>query len=102
MEYAGQSCGLFINFVSGEGGNVLQRVEIEDGSKTEFTIGESLGGVRLILHYKSGADVVDVTADMAPDFSTQEAGAHSITVSYGGKSAAYSYTVTEAPGQGQQ
>lgn len=102
VEYAGQSCGLFINFVSGEGGNVLQRVEIEDGSKTEFTIGESLGGVRLILHYKSGSDVVDVTADMAPDFSTQEAGAHSITVSYGGKSAAYSYTVTEAPGQGQQ
>ena len=102
VEYAGQSCGLFINFVSGDGGNVLQKVEIEAGSKTEFTIGEELGGVRLVLYYKSGTDVVDVTADMAPDFSTQEAGAHSITVSYGGKGATYSYTVTEASGQGQQ
>ena len=101
VRYADCSCGLFINFVSGEGSNVLQSVEIEAGSKTEFTKGESLSGVRLILRYRSGQDVVDVTTDMAPDFDTAQTGSYSITVSYGGKGAMYNYTVTEASGQGQ-
>ena len=95
VEYAGHTCGLFINFISGDGANVLQRVSVEEGSKTQFGVGEELGGVKLIAYYMNGStEQVDVTPEMAPGFSTQETGNYSITISYGGKGAIYNYVVS--------
>ena len=92
--YRGCTCGFFVNFVSGSGDNVLKRIEIESGSKSAYTEGDELSGVNLILYYKNGLERLPVTADMAPDFSTDIAGAHSVTISYGGKGVVYNYTVT--------
>ena len=93
VTYEGCTCGLFVNFVSGDGGNVLQRLETSADSKASFTIGEELNGVELILHYKSGTERLAVTAEMVPDFDTETAGEHTVTVSYGGKGVLFTYTV---------
>ena len=93
VTYEGCTCGLFVNFVSGDGGNVLQRLETSADSKDSFTIGEELNGVELILHYKSGTERLAVTAEMVPDFDTETAGEHTVTISYGGKGVLFTYTV---------
>ncbi len=95
VTYAGCTCDLFVNFVSEESANILQRIEIETGSKTEFTVGESFNGVRLIAYYTNGStEAVDVTTEMASGFDSQTSGNYSITISYCGKGAVYNYVVS--------
>ena len=102
ITYAGCSCALYVNFVSGDSGNVLQRIEVEAGSKTAFEQGDEFGGVNLILHYKNGTERISVTAEMVPDFDTQTIGEHTVTVSYGGRGVLYTYTVSAAPEQQEE
>ena len=99
VTYEGCTCDAFVNFVSGESGNVLRRLEIESDSKTIFTVGDEFGGVYLIRYYRSESDRLAVTADMIPDFTTEVAGSYSTTISYGGKGVIYAYTVVEAPSE---
>ena len=95
VTYEGCACGLFVNFVSGEGSNVLQRVEVQEGSQTQFAVGDAFGGVKLVAYYMNGStEAIDVTTEMAPGFDTQTAGSYSITISYGGKGAIYNYVVS--------
>ena len=97
--YAECSCGFFVNFISGDSGNVLQRLEIDSESKRTFVVGEEFDGVNLIARYKNKTERIPVTAKMASGFDSTAVGEHSITISYGGKGVIFSYTVIAASGQ---
>lgn len=98
VHYGGCECGLSVNFVEGDGGNILDRVEIAEGSATAFHVGDAFGGVRLLVYYKDGTSLyVDATAAMANGFDTNSAsdGVRYITITYGGRGVLYGYTVND-------
>ena len=100
ISYRSQECTAVLSFRAGMSDNVLQRLEITDDSRSEFTIGDELSGVKVIAVYNVKRVAMDVTMDMAPEFSTETAGTHSITVSYGERSVLYRYIVVAPLEQG--
>ena len=97
VSYEGCECGAFISFASGDSDNVLESVEISSGTRRTFEVGDPLSDVVLIAVYRGGRrQSVTVTMEMAPDFSTESAGEHTITIAYHDKAAVFNYTVTGA------
>ena len=94
VTYKGKTCSALISFAAAGGEAVVERIEIDPSSVTAFEKGSALEGVVLSVSYASGeSSHVNVTADMAPEFSTENSGDYAITIVYGGKSAVFAYTV---------
>ena len=84
ITYHSLTCSAVLSFRAGMSDNVLQRVELAPDSRVEFTVGEVLSGVKIIAVYNVKRVSMDVTMEMAPDFSTEVAGEkYSINISYG-------------------
>ena len=96
ITYKGKTCHALVSFAAAGGEAVVDRIEIDGSSVTEFEKGSALSGVVLSVSYASGESAhVNVTTDMAPEFSTENSGDYAITIAYGGKSAVYAYSVRE-------
>lgn len=94
VSYKGLTTYTHISFAPAGGETVVDKIEVDASSETEFEKGSAIDGVWLLVTYSSGmTERVRVTADEAPDFQTAEAGSFSITLTFGGKTAVYSYTV---------
>lgn len=98
---------LYVSYVlsQGDGGlhvrkkvlvNQLESISVTKPTKTDYTLGEevSTAGMTVTAHYKRGDEVL-TGGYTVTGFDTDTPGSREATVSYGGKTASFQYTVSD-------